>query len=202
MTTRKFIASWDEVAYLNADHIRKWGAFEGYEGVVTFDGAYPSAMHLQHDPEADKLHAIYEFVSPSGVARTIQSDVHVRRRPCRYGGSRPFLECPACNRTVLRMAVLRTGLRCGKCGMITWGSRRESAIQRKIRRANDIADRLGLESIYDAVSRPRYMRHARYAELASELIRLRRDVDEYCSSLAQRTVSPLGVMTPAVRLGI
>lgn len=202
MAARKFIASWEDVAYLDADHVRRWGAFDGYEGEVTFEGAYPPVMQVSHDLTTDKLIANYDYFAPGGVRRTVQTQVNVRRRPCRYGGSRPFLECPTCNRTVLRMAVLSAGLRCGKCGLITWGSRRESAIQRKVRRANRIADRLGLESMYDALTRPKYMRHARYAELACELISLRHEVDVYCSSLARRTASPLGLMTAAVRLGI
>jgi len=62
--------------------------------------------------------------------------------PCHYGGARPWLNCPLCDR---RVAVLYAGQRfaCRHCHNLAYESSRESASDRGIRKAQEIRRRLG-----------------------------------------------------------
>jgi hypothetical protein len=63
--------------------------------------------------------------------------------PCHYGGERPWFICPArnCGR---RVAILYGGgiFACRQCYQLAYSSQRESSIDRAIRRADKIRERL------------------------------------------------------------
>lgn len=180
MAKRRFAYSWDEVASIDVDFIARWGALSGYAGPIDFaDDLTPSKVHAEHDPTTDRLACFY--VWPDKQKREadpapIRSTVQIERRPQRFGGTRPHFLCPDCGRSTRRLAILADGLRCGPCGGVTWASRREQPIQRKLRRARVLAERLGMENWSDAIRRPAHMRVETFAPLAAELDGLQRQI--------------------------
>jgi hypothetical protein len=84
-------------------------------------------------------------------------------------GKEIVFQCPSCDRRCTRLAFRSYGLVCAKCGPVTWGSNREGKVARMVRRANTIAEKLGLQSwVQKPTKKPRHMRLARYVSLLEQ----------------------------------
>jgi hypothetical protein len=201
MAARRYRATWDEIAFLDADHIASWGAFAGYSGAMDFDGSEPAKIHAEHDSERDTLSAFYVWKGGDDAA-PIRSTVRLERRPCRFGGARVYFRCPGCRRSTLRLAVLASGLLCGTCGRITWGSRRECETARLVRRANKLALRLELECFSDTPKRPKGMRLHTYAAIRAKLDPLRAEIEHRVRVRMARAKGPFGYMPSLLRWGL
>jgi hypothetical protein len=202
MTARRYRATWDEVAFLDADHCASWGAFAGYNGAMDFNGCEPARIHAEHDSERDTLSAFYVRKGEGDDAGPIRSTVRLERRPCRFGGTRVYFRCPGCGRATLRLAVLASGLLCGVCGRITWGSRRECETARLVRRANKLALRLGLDCFSDTPTRPKRMRLHTYAAIRGNLDPLRAEIERRVRKRMARAKGPFGYMPALLRWGL
>jgi len=160
----------------------KRGVFQpGCEACIGFDTDEDLRIHYRMDREHDVFAARYGACRIRGETLEVNVEqlVHIERRPCRLGGHRVHFRCPSCSRSTLRLAVLPEGLCCRSCGSITWGSRREQAPQRMIRRANKVASLLQAGEWNDApTARPAYMRLAVYEALRTEQARLAEQIYE------------------------
>lgn len=202
MAAPRYRATWEQVSALDADHIGSWGAFAGYAGPITFDDTEPAKLHVEHDTERDTFSAFYVWKGREDEAGPIRSTVRLERRSCRFGGTRPYFICPRCTRRTLRLAVLAGGMTCGRCGKITWGSRRETETQRLVRKANKVARRLGLDYFGDPPKRPPHMRAATYARIMAELEPLKAEINRRVAVRMARAKGPLGGWNALVRWGI
>lgn len=201
MARRKHHATWDEIAFLDADHMARWGAFNNFVGAVHFDAdVAPAHIAMAHRDNAFVLS--YDRLGHDGDPHEVRARIELDRRPCPFGGARTYFICPRCARRTLRLAVLPTGLMCGACGRITWGSRRETAAQRLVRRANKLADRLGLESILEAPTRPARMRKDHYLRISAELAQARAEIEALCAKAGVRADGRLGAMAIIARFGL
>ncbi len=187
---------------LDADHLSNWGAFKGYSGPIDFDNSEPGKLHAEHDAERDTFSAFYVWEGKGDDSGPIRSTVRLERRTCRFGGTRAFFICPRCARRTLRLAVLEGGLRCGACGEITWGSRRETQTRRLVRKANKLALRLGLDYFGDAPKRPPHMRTATYVRIVAELEPLKVEINRRVSVRMARARGPLGAWPTLARWGL
>jgi hypothetical protein len=202
MAAPRYRATWEQVSALDADHIASWGAFAGYAGPITFDDTEPAKLHVEHDADRDTFSAFYVWKGKEDEAGPIRSTVRLERRPCRFGGTRAYFICPRCTRRTLRLAVLAGGLCCGRCGKITWGSRRETETRRLVRKANKIALRLGIEYFGDPPKRPPHMRAATYARIMAELEPLKAEINRRVAVRMARAKGPLGAWGTLARWGL
>lgn len=181
MPSVRYRCTWDDIACLDADHIASWGAFEpGCGSTVDFhDDDLPKlTFRMLDDGGAFTVDYQWQQYGQSAQGDFIHSRIRLDRRPCRFGGTRVYFICPDCGRRTLRLAVLPAGLRCGQCGRITWGSRRERPTQRLIRRANKIAARLGRDSWDEQPAEPpAHMRHTTFERLSSERASLAKEIN-------------------------
>jgi hypothetical protein len=172
MPARRYRCTWDDIAYLDADHMARWGAFAfGCRETITFEDGLPELAFEMHN-DRNEFVVVYKWQAighpPDGPF--VRSRIVIDRRPCRYGGDRIYFRCPCCGRRTLRLAVLPEGLRCGACGRVTWASRRETRTERLMRRGNKIAAKLDLGAWHDLPEkRPRGMRVATFVRLKAEL---------------------------------
>jgi hypothetical protein len=173
MAPRRYRCSWDDIAALDADFVASWGAFEpGRLETVEFDGDHlpTKTLVFEMQDQGDHFRAFYEWKLDDDEPTTVRSEVRVEKYPCRFGGHRTYFICPCCDRRVLRLAVLDSGLACARCGRVTWKSRREQPLARVIRKANKVGNKLGCDEWWDVPkARPKHMRLKTY-----ELLRGRR----------------------------
>lgn len=202
MTAPRYRATWEQVSALDADHIASWGALAGYAGPITFDDTEPAKLHVEHETERDTFAVFYVRKGKEDEDGPIRSTVHLDRRPCRFGGTRAYFICPLCARRTLRLAVLASGLCCGTCGRITWGSRRETETRRLVRKANKIALRLGLDYFGDRPKRPPHMRAATYARIMAELEPLKTEIHRRVAVRMARAKAPMGHLGALMRWGL
>lgn len=67
---------------------------------------------------ADDRRVMTSFYRWHDAGKVTRATVAFDHRPCRFGGSRTFFICPACQKRVMNLALLPRGLRCGGCGKI------------------------------------------------------------------------------------
>jgi hypothetical protein len=133
----------------------------------------------------------------------VDETVGIVRMPCRLGGSRPFFVCPgvmngiACERRVAKLYGAGRYFLCRHCYGLAYASQREGALDRALRRANKVRQRLGGEpgmaarfpgrpkgmgqktykrlswAVFEAEMAAEDQIHARLARVATRLVRSR-----------------------------
>lgn len=163
---RKYRYTWDDVAKLEADHCKSWGAFDGYAGPVVFDRGEVRGAHWEHDRAADRVTVFY---APAASGAPLRATFGLYRQPSPIGGERVYMLAPCCGRRAVSLALLPEGVRCRRCGLITTHSRREDPARRAKRAAERLAVQLGCSPWYAApTQRPFGMPAAKFLQLARE----------------------------------
>ena len=99
--------------------------------------------------ETDRLHLRYRVSVSSGEWEDVTESVRIVRVPCRYGGTRPYFICPgivngtACGRRVTKLYAPGRYFLCRHCYRLAYASQSEDLLNRSVRRANKIRQRLG-----------------------------------------------------------
>jgi hypothetical protein len=201
MSPRRYRCTWDDIAWLDCDHMAGWGAFgAGRRETIDFDDDHLPKLAFTMDDDRAAFSATYQWREGGQRAAGdfVHARIHLKQRPCRFGGWRTYFICSCCGRTTLRLAVLPEGLRCGACGRVTWGSRRQRGADRLIRKANKVAVKLGCDSWMDAPSkRPLHMRVATFERLRAERAAL---VAEINRDIARKLSRKYGLFTAVAQL--
>lgn len=85
----------------------------------------------------------------------VEQRVPILSTPCHYGGARPWLACPRCNRRVAVIYLRNGGFRCRHCNRVAYSSQSEDDIGRAWRKQAKLEARLG-----EHWQRPKGMHHA------------------------------------------
>jgi hypothetical protein len=95
---------------------------------------------------ADEVGLIYRVRMPGSRWQQMDQRVRIVWQPCRYGGQRPWLLCPAC---VGKVAVLYLGgasafsFSCRRCAKLKYDSQRSGPRLRLMRKAQKLRRQLG-----------------------------------------------------------
>jgi hypothetical protein len=201
MPPHRYRCTWDDIAWLDCDHMASWGAFEaGRRETIDFDDDDLPKLAFTMDDNGAAFSATYQWrqAGQRATGDYVHARVHLKRRPCRFGGWRTYFICPCCGRGTLRLAVLPEGLRCGTCGRVTWASRRQRRVDRLIRKANKISLKLGCDSWMDSPDkRPLHMRVAAFERLKAEQAAL---VAEINRDIARKLSRKHALFTALARL--
>jgi hypothetical protein len=113
---------------------------------VDQDGEQVAWISLQ--AEADLLRLQYRVCVAGGDWQEVEETV---RTPCQLGGSRPYFVCPgvvngvACGHRVAKLFGAGRYFLCRHCHGLAYASQGEGALDRTLRRANKVRQRLGGE---------------------------------------------------------
>lgn len=203
MAARKYRCTWDDIPALHCEHIASWGALSGFSGHIPEIGGTqgPDKLFFEHDAATDRCAIIYTWDKKEDDT-PIRSTVHLVRRSCRFGGTRPYFQCPDCGRATLRLAILPEGARCGNCGRIQHKSRNQSETARLVRKANRIARKLDMDYFGDPIQRPPRMRAETFAQIVAELEPVKTEINRRVMIRAARAKGPLGAFPAMVRWGL
>jgi hypothetical protein len=115
----------------------------------------------------------YRFRSHSEEWGDMSEAVRLEWQPCHFGGVRPWLTCPHCDR---RVGVLWGAERflCRHCQRIAYQSQNESRLDRSCNQSRKLRERLGahledLSCSVDQLPRPKGMHHATYDRLVARI---------------------------------
>jgi hypothetical protein len=135
---------------LDVNRLHREGCLgSGWSGIWqwTRDGQRVAWISLR--AESDRLCLIYRVRIGGGDWEDISESVRIVRVACRYGGARPYFICPgvvngkACGRRVARLYLLARYFVCRHCNRLSYASQSEGDLDRALRRANTIRQRLG-----------------------------------------------------------
>jgi hypothetical protein len=126
----------------------------------------------------DKIVLVYRWKQTGTDWQDVVEPIRIFWRSCRFGGERPFFECPgvvngiACNRAAVKLHSAGRYYLCRRCYRLTYASRNEDSCDRALRRANKIRMRLGGEPGYEAMipRRPKGMWRKTYDRLFEAVI--------------------------------
>ena len=109
--------------------------------------------------------------------QTVPQNIRVSWTRCHFGGSRPWLHCPFCERRVARLFKGLSGYYClACCGNPVYESQRRSTKARSYLQAYRLRQRLGgSRPVLDPMpARPYRMKRKTYARLCERIRRLER----------------------------
>lgn len=153
---------------MDCDWMGGWedgGAFQGFAGELETSGTLLTT-DAEHDRERDVFSVFY---LPKETAKPIRANIKLDRRPQARGGSRVYFLAPCCGVSVRKLALLPTGVMCGRCGSITQEARRKGRIQPLIHRADMLAGRLGCDTWFsEPRERPKGMHRQTFIRLAEK----------------------------------
>jgi hypothetical protein len=95
------------------------------------------------------LHLAYRLRIGGGEWEDIGESVRIVYIACRHGGARPYFVCPgvvngrACGRRVAKLYLPGRYFVCRHCNRLAYASQSEGGLDRALRRANAIRQRLG-----------------------------------------------------------
>jgi len=136
--------------------------------------------------ELDQLRLIYRVRIGGGDWQDIAERVPIVRVACRYGGMRPYFVCPgvvngkACGRRVAKLYRHGRYFLCRHCYRLAYASQSEGELDRALRRANTIKQRLGGEPglAYPFPKRPKGMWRRTYERLHQETFKIEMHAEE------------------------
>lgn len=135
----------------------------------------------------------YRSRTNGGPWQDVEIAVPVRWVPCRFGGKRPFLCCPMCGRSVVKLWVFGATA-CRDCHGLTYPVQAEREDDRLARRANKIRMRLGEEPglSFPFPRRPKGMHRRTYDRLAQEVFDIEWRLEAIFAAKWQSMCSRLG----------
>jgi hypothetical protein len=145
----------------------------------------------------DALHLSYRFSSGGGEWEDVAETVRIVRKPCRFGGTRPYFICPgivngiACGRRVAKLHGPGRYFLCRHCYRLAHASQSEDRWDRLLRRANKIRQRLGGDPGMAAPfpRKPKGMWKRTYEWLAEEFFEAELNADDAFARRAQLMVA-------------
>jgi hypothetical protein len=98
---------------------------------------------------AERLHLSYKVRVGGGGWEDMAEIIPIVHARCRFGGSRAYFICPGdrtdCGRRVAKLHLSRRYFLCRRCNELSYESQYEKPWQRKLRRANKLKQRLGID---------------------------------------------------------
>ena len=146
---------WARRGLLSQAHMFSWSWNRGGEptGSIAVNVIPQSAVRL-----------IYT-ITTGGEKRDIDDRVTLIYKPCNFGGSRPWFQCPRCARQVALLYMRSGRMACRHCQRVAYSSQSEDVMARAWRQQRHIEARLG-----DDWQRPKGMRQHTYARLLDRLV--------------------------------
>lgn len=129
-----------DVRYMN----RRGFLLPGHSGELFWSSGGERAGSVNYFVSFDRVHFKYRIRRNNGPWTHVSADALLTSTPCHFGGQRPWWHCPRCHRRVALLYLLES-VACRRCFDLAYRSERESGIDRAVRRADKIRDRLRWE---------------------------------------------------------
>ena len=100
--------------------------------------------------EAERVRLAYAVRAGDGGREDVVDTISVVYLRCRFGGSRAYFICPGpgggteCGRRITKLHLSRRYFLCRRCNRLAYASQYEEPMQRALRRASKLKQRLGV----------------------------------------------------------
>lgn len=184
-----------DVNLLHKSGCLKPGLTRGWQW--TQDGEKVASINLH--AEVNRLHLSYRVRVTGGEWESIKEPVIIVRKPCYFGGMRPYFICPgvvngnACDRRVSKLHGTGRYFLCRHCYFLAYSSQSESQCKRLTRLANKIRYRLGGDVGMDVPfpSKPKGMWWRTYERLREKCFDAEMQADEAFAIHIERLINKI-----------
>ena len=135
---------------LDVNRLHREGCLRaGWSGIWQWTRGGERVAWINLRAERDHLHLTYRARIGGGDWEDVAERARIVRVGCRYGGARPYVICPgvvngrACGRRVAKLYGPGRYFVCRHCNRLSYASQSEGYLDRALRRANTIRQRLG-----------------------------------------------------------
>ncbi len=183
--------------YLDANELNRRGALTpGTVCKVTWS----SGAHIGVRASDDRLVLSYRYRLNDGAWQDVDQPVPITWSPCRYGGRRPYFTCPGvvngvpCGKRAVKLYGAGRYFLCRSCYGLSYGSQRDRAIDRALRKANKVRMRLGGEPgvASSFPDKPKGMHWRTYGRLVQEVADAEAVADEHLALVLERLLARHG----------
>ena len=142
----------------------------GYRGMLSWSHGGDETGSIHFGVTSTHLLLLYRYRAYGGAWEDVEEWIELVWTPCHYGGQRPWMRCPQC---VRRVAMLYSGGRlflCRHCYGLPYASQLESPIERLLRKAQKMRERLGADlSLFTRIEKkPKGMHWATFERLVRQ----------------------------------
>ena len=130
--------------------------------------AWSGGMSVSIEARDSFLRLSYNVRLNGGPWHRVEESITISWTKCNYGGSRPWMHCPQCQRRVVILYLTGRFL-CRRCGNLSYQTQNERCPGfRLLMRARKIRQRLGMNPDSDApiIWKPKWMRWHTFSRLA------------------------------------
>lgn len=140
----------------------------GYVGTLSWSQGGDEIGSIGFRVTSTYLLLSYRYREYGNAWEDVEERVELAWTPCHYGGQRPWLRCPQCKRRVILLYDHGRRFLCRHCYGLTYASQHEIPIERLIRKAQKIRERLGADlSLFVSIEKkPKGMHWSTFERLA------------------------------------
>ena len=144
--------------------------------------------------EAGRLHLSYAVRGGDGEWEDMDETISIVYLRCRFGGSRAYFMCPGpgvgtyCGRRITKLHLSRRYFLCRHCNQLAYASQYEEPMQRALRRASKLRQRLGIDVgiAQRFPDKPKGMWARTYGRLLDEILQAEIRVSEAESNMIKQ----------------
>ena len=181
----------DDALRLGVNYLNKAGALKpGCDSAVSwrYNGDQIGHLYTHADNHHVELH--YPTRTSEGQRHDQRERVPLSWEACRFGGRRPYFDCPKCGRRALHLYGVAQYL-CRTCHGLSYPSQRERKIDRAQRKADRIRLRLGGKRGWTRIPvRPKGMHKQTYERLTHQIQNADRLTSRAAVSILERVPLP------------
>ena len=161
---------------------------EGVAGSLSWTTRGEPSGSISYRSYGGSLVLSYAFTAGDSEPEQIEDQIRVEWTPCNYGGHRPWLRCPSCNRRVMVLARHGRLFRCRKCHHIPYSSQTEMRADRLIRKARKIRALVDAsDDLQEPIWRkPKGMHRKTFDRLSQKDRIVSAEIDSYIAQLLNR----------------
>ncbi|MCP4284866.1 MAG: hypothetical protein GY792_10505 [Gammaproteobacteria bacterium] len=136
----------EEVHRVDIRYMRKQGLLRrpGSTGSLSWSCGGEQTGSIRYRVERDRLVLMYRHRSGGDDWQGIEEPVWFDRTPCNFGGERLWFLCPHCSKRVAVLYGAGARFLCRHCYDLPYASQIETYMDRMMRRARKVRDRLGV----------------------------------------------------------
>ncbi|NLZ18262.1 MAG: hypothetical protein GX087_11120 [Desulfobulbaceae bacterium] len=117
--------------------------YPGATGIVSWSRGGEETGSIRYRAETDRMILDYCYRFKNGEWEPVEQAITFDRTPCHYGGHRMWFRCPRCCKRVAVLYGAGKYFFCRHCYELTYTSQQEDVVDRLIRKARKIRQRLG-----------------------------------------------------------
>jgi hypothetical protein len=161
----------EEVHYVDIRYMRKQGLlWPGYTGSLSWFRGGEQTGSIRYRVEQNRLILMYRQRSYGEEWQDIEERIWFDRTPCNYGGERLWFLCPHCGKRVAVLYGADIRFLCRHCYGLPYRSQHETYMDRMMRKAHKVRQRLGAsESLIEPIrKKPKGMHWKTFKRLVRE----------------------------------